>query len=196
MPGADDIGIENVSQGICGFTSTLYAVYLTRPQLQRQLERAMDASMRSFRLMAEIKTFLQMMKADGKNEILEGITELTKSFPGYGGWTVKTYIEDINKLQAKTKYSIAMPPEAVLEYMSTCWDMRPVVTDQVLPGDCILGLTRTGGPQNRWKNLAHYVFQSAGGRIYSWGEQFSNLSEVNTAKKKDYSVVYRIMLHG
>ena len=80
--------------------------------------------------------------------------------------------------------------------MRTVWNMRPALKDGVVPGDVILGLTRTGGPVNRWKNLAHYVYQSATGRIYSWGEQFSNLAEVNAKKGKDYSVIYRIMVHS
>lgn len=195
MPGIDDMGIENATQGICGFTSTLYAVYMNRPQLRNRLEDALDQATRSTRLMAEIKTFLQMMKADGNDKILGQITALTRTFPGYGGWSVDWYIKEINKLGVGN-FSIAMPPEATMEYMRTAWDMRPVLTSKVIPGDVILGLTRTGGPRNRWKNLAHYVYQSAAGRIYSWGEQFSDLKEVNTQKGKDYSVVYRIMVTG
>lgn len=195
MPGIDDMGVENLTQGICGFTSTLYAVHMNRPRLQNQLEGALDVATRSTRLMAEIKTFLQMMKAAGNDAVLGQIAELTRTFPGYDAWSVDSYIKEINKLGVGN-FSIAMPPEATMEYMRTAWDMRPVLTDKVLPGDIILGLTRTGGPQNRWKNLAHYVYQSAGGRIYSWGEQFENLAEVNTKKGKDYSVIYRIMVHG
>jgi hypothetical protein len=145
--------------------------------------------------MAEIKTFLQMMKAAGNAPILGQITELTRTFPGYADWSVDSYIKKVNELGGGD-FSIAMPPEATVEYMSTAWDMRPALTDKVLPGDVILGLTRTGGPRNRWKNLAHYVYQSASGRIYSWGEQFANLAEVNTKKGKDYSVIFRIMVHG
>src|SRR5438876_10058078 len=100
MSRVDDMGIENAAQGICGFTSTLYAVYMNRPQLQNRLEGALDTATRSTRLMAEIKTFLQMMKADGNDAVLSQITELTKTFPGYGGWTVDSYIAAINKQAA------------------------------------------------------------------------------------------------
>lgn len=195
MSQIDLMGMENAQHGICGFTSTLYALYMDRPNLQQQLEGALGPATRRTRMMAEIKTFLQMMKAGGKGSVLRDITELTRTFPGFGGWTVDSYIEEINKI-GPGGYSIAMPPESTMEYMRTAWDMRPVLTDQVLPGDVILGLARTGGPVNRWKNLAHYVYQSADGRIYSWGEQFTDLADVNTKKQKDYSVVYRIMVHG
>jgi hypothetical protein len=195
MAGIDNMGIENETQGICGFTSTLYAVYTNRPELQDRLKGALDMATRSTRLMAEIKTFLQMMKAAGNNDILDQITELTQTFPGYEKWSVDAYIEEINKLKVGN-FSIAMPPEATMQYMRTAWGLQPVLTDQVLAGDVILGLTRTGAPTNRWKNLAHYVYQSAGGRIYSWGEQFANLAEVNTKRSRDYSVIYRIMVGG
>jgi hypothetical protein len=195
MAGIDDMGVENATHGICGFTSTLYALYMNRPNLQSRLGSALDAATRRTRMMAEIKTFLQMMKAAGNDAVRSQITELTRTFPGYGTWSVDSYIEGINKLGVGD-YSIAMPPEATMEYMRAVWDMRPALADTVRPGDVILGLTRTGGPQNRWKNLAHYVYQSAGGTIYSWGEQFADMGDVNTTKGRDYSVVYRIMVHG
>ena len=195
MSRVDDMGIENATHGICGFTSTLYAIYLNRPKLQKGVDKAMDASTRRARLRAEIKTFLQMMKAEGNTDVLGEITELTKTFPNYGAWTVNSYIDAVNK-QTTGDYSIAMPPESTMRYMQTAWDLRPVLTDKTIPGDVILGLTRTGAPVNRWKNLAHYVYQSAGGRIYSWGEQFDSMAEVNKKKNKDYSIIYRIMVHG
>jgi hypothetical protein len=196
MAGIDDMGAENAKQGICGFTSTLYAVFMSRPQLQNQLGAALDASTRRTRLMAEIKTFLQMMKAGENTDVLTQITELTRTFPGYESWTVDSCIQEINKLAGVGDFSVAMPPNATMEYMRTAWELRPVLTDKVIPGDVILGLTRTGGPKNRWKNLAHYVFQSAAGKIYSWGEQFDSLTDVNKQKSRDYSVVYRIMVQG
>ena len=191
MPDIDRMGKENTKQGICGFTSTLYAVYMNQPQLQGQLSGALGAQTRSTRLMAEIKTFLQMMKADGKNNILSQIAELTRTFPGYDAWSVDSYIKEINTLKVGN-YSIAMPPEATMEYMRTAWDLHPVLKDNCTSGNVILGLTRTGAPQNKWKNLAHYVNMSRAGRIYSWGEQFDSLADMNTKKRKDYSVIYCI----
>ena len=207
MPGIDDMGVENATQGICGFTSTLYAVYMNHPQLRQKLGDALgnDETVRSLRMMAEIKTFLQMMKADGNNAVLDEITELTSSFDGYDTWTVDSYIDKINQLGVDNKetdeivigdFSIAMPPDSTVEYMRTAWGLKPFLTDDVLPGDVILGLTRTGGPTNRWKNLAHYVYQSADGTIYSWGEQFTDLDDVNTKRDRDYSVIYRIMVNA
>ena len=195
MPDINLMGIENDTQGICGFTSTLYAVHMNYPGLRAKLEGALDDTTRSTRLMAEIKTFLQMMKAAGKNDILGQITELTQTFPNYGTWSVDSYITKINN-QTDRDYSIAMPPEATMEYMRTVWNLRPVLTDKVQPGDVILGLTRTGAPANRWNNLAHYVYQAADGKVYSWGQQFTDLADLNTKRGRDYSVIYRIVVHG
>lgn len=196
MAGIDAMGIENDTHGICGFTSTLYALYHRRPSLQNRLDQAMDDATRATRMMAEIKTFLRIMQAEGNQRILKAITELTRTFPKYERWTVERYIRGISRQTIANNYSIAMPPEATMEYMRTAWDMRPVLSDTDQPGDVILGLTRTGAPRNRWKNLAHYVFQAAGGTIYSWGDQFSDIAEMNARRKRDYSVIYRIMVHG
>ncbi len=194
MPDVDLMGIENASQGICGFTSTLYAVYMNQSQLQARLTGAMGGATRSTRLMAEIKTFLQMMKAAGRQEILNGIEELTRTFPRYGTWTVDTYIAGINTLNLGN-YSIAMPPEAVKEYLRVAWNIVANI-DNADTGNknAILGLSRTGAPMNKWKNLAHYVYRDMAGRIYSWGEQFTDLAKMNTAKNRNYSVIYTISL--
>lgn len=197
MPGIDDMGVANADHGICGFTSTLYMVHKHRPGLHAYLDRALgdQEGMRDTRLQAEIKTFLRMMQAKGAGRLLKEIQELTSSFPGYKQWRIESYIDRINKRQADADYSIAMPPRAVAEYVRTMWQMRAYIEDRDVPGDAILGLTRTG-MANRWKNLAHYVFRDRNGRLYSWGEQFDDLAAVNAAKGRDYSVVHRIMLHG
>jgi hypothetical protein len=106
MPDIDDMGIENSSQGICGFTSTLYAVYDNRPQLRQGLGNALGGQDRKTRMMAEIKTFLQMMKAESNSAVLNQITELTRTFPRYQAWTVDSYIvADVNSRKGKD-YSV------------------------------------------------------------------------------------------
>lgn len=202
------MGLENKKQGICGFTSTLYAVYTKKPELQKNLERALSEETRSTRLLAEIKTFLQTLKANKNPEsekVLQDITELTRSFPNFGLWTVDSYIGSIDVLgkgatpdkevavQEKI-YSIAMPPDAMIKYISS-WGIKPKLTDSIPSGvDCILGLTRPEAPSNKWKNLAHYVYQDGNGKIYSWGKQFQSLTDLNNQETKDYSIIYRIRL--
>lgn len=197
MPGIDDMGVANVNHGICGFTSTLYMVHKHRPGTQASLDRALGdkEGMRDSRMQAEIKVFLRMMQAKGASRLLKEIQELTSSFPGYEHWRIESYIDRISNRQADADYSIAMPPRAVAEYVRTMWQIRAFIEDRDVPGDAILGLTRTG-MVNRWGNLAHYVFRDRHGRLYSWGEQFDDLATVNSVKGRDYAVVHRIMLHG
>lgn len=137
-----------------------------------------------------------MMKANGRSDILKSITDLTKSFPGYGGWSIDSYIEDINNM--KGNYSIAMPPEATMAYMETAWSLKPVLEPNIAaipnfsPNGYIEGLTRPNGPVNRWDNLAHYVYRDSNGRYYSWGKQFISLEDLNRSQGKNYSIVCRI----
>lgn len=202
MPGIDDMGVTNKVHGVCGFTSTLYMVHKYRPKLHKRLDKALGdkgldgkQSMRNTRMQAEIKTFLRMMQANGAANLLNDIEELTRSFPGCDQWTIEGYIKDIDKGLDHTAYSIALPPEAVIAYAETMWGLRAYQKDDDVPGDAILGLTRTG-IVNRWSNLAHYVYRDGANRLYSWGEQFADLAGASKYRKADYSVVSRIMLHG
>ena len=68
MTDGHELGAINASYGICGFTSTLYAVYANQPNMRQRLNEAgINAETR---LMAEIKTFLVLMKAQGKQSVL------------------------------------------------------------------------------------------------------------------------------
>jgi hypothetical protein len=197
MPGIDDMGMANKAHGVCGFTSTLYMVHKHRPGLHKRLDKALGdkKQMRNTRMQAEIKTFLRMMQANGEANMLNDIVELTRTFPNCGKWTIEGYIEDIDKGRDDTAYSIALPPEAVIAYARTMWNLRAYQKDDDVPGDAILGLTRSG-IVNRWSNLAHYVYRDGANRLYSWGEQFANLQLASEYKDVNYSVVSRIMLHG
>jgi hypothetical protein len=198
MSGMQDMGTANEKHGICGITSTLYAVYQNMPSLQDRLGSALSGADRDTRLMGEIKTFLRMMKADGKNSILTDITELTQTFPNYEGWSVELYIKQIDDALSTGSLSMAMPPDAVVEYIRTMWGMKAKIEMPVwyrgVSGPVILGLTRTGAPRNRWNNLAHYVYKDSKGIIHSWGKTFKDMATLNKVKNKDYKVIYHILV--
>ena len=201
MPNAHAFGELNKEYGVCGFTSTLYALYATRPSLRSHIQSAQEHA--ETRLMAEIKTFLVMMKAQGKQSILDDIQTLTTSFNGYQAWTIDNFITAINRTarakgvtSPRTNLSIAMPPSALVEYLNTCWDFNARVETSLTAEarNCILGLTRTGGPRNRFKNLAHYVYVKPSGQIQSWGSNFTSLADVNKKTNRNYSLIYRVSL--
>jgi len=201
MPAIDKMGVENSTQGICGFTSTMYALYENHPQLRGRLSSALQTAARTMRLRAEIKTFLVMMKADNKQDILDAITNFTRGFAGYEGWSVDGYIAKINSVVdginvANRDYSIAMPPIALMEYMRTMWDLRPAfvpgTTDRA---GVILGLTNDRAPapeanQVNPSRLKHYVYQGANGRIYSWGQQFDDMAALQ--RYRIYGTIFYI----
>lgn len=200
MPNAHEFGDENSRHGICGFTSTIYAVYENMPHMRHKIDTSSPDA--ATRLMAEIKTFLVLMKAQGKQSILNDIRELTQSFGGvYATWTPDSYISKINATACAvgvdaviTNYSIAIPPNALMEYMKEMWGFNPAIA---LSGhNAIVGLTRTGAPHNRFGNLAHYVYEGPDGTLYSWGQEFSDLNDLNTKKHRDYSVVSRIKVNA
>lgn len=202
MPNGHEFGAINNSQGICGFTSTLYAVYEHMPSVGGQLDAA--AGDARTRLMAEIKTFLVMLKAYGKQSLLDEIETLTKTFPKYEGWTIEKYIQSINNAARpdgvdtpNINFSIAMPPKPLVEYLRMVWGFVPFIenslTDKV--ENSILGLTRTGAPENTHGNLAHYVYKNSKGKILSWGEEFTSIADMNQKREKDYSIVSRISLN-
>ncbi len=203
MPDIDHMGTENATQGICGFTSTMYALYEKIPALQNHLIQALGNANRTFRLRAEIKTFLKMMQANNRLDILNAITNFTRGFPNYNGWSVDSYIAQINSVISEINdsnriYSIAMPPVALMEYMHTMWEMSPVfVPGSTNQNNVILGLTDSSDttPEPNKINpvrLKHYVYQGGNGKIYSWGKQFQNLKSLSNYANTCYSPIFYI----
>src|SRR5215471_11784306 len=87
----DSIGVANNKYGVCGFTSSLYALYARRPDSDMAAGARIET-----RIMAEIKTYLMMLKVDGRADLLSDIKNFTTTFPGYSGFTIDGYIQQIN----------------------------------------------------------------------------------------------------
>lgn len=202
MPEIDKVGQLNIRYGICGFASSLYAVYDDSPQKLKG-ELANEASKRQ-RLMAEIYGFLN---ACGKFrlELLTEITEFTQSFGGrYATFTIAAYKESIKKkLAGKAKtpdFSIALTPNAVVYYLQMFggYANAKVLSPTAAPARCVVGVANSGvgGPHD---GLKHWVYYR-GGTIFSWGEQFAGgdldaaLGKLNTTKGETYEVCCKIGL--
>lgn len=195
MPHMHTFGAVNIDQGICGFTSVIYAVYANCPHLHGSLDNA--SGHERTRLMAEIKTFLVLLRAMGKQPMLDEIQALTRSFSGYGTWTIDSFIKQINDSAQpittpapNVDFSIAMPPKPLMEYMRVCWDLNPVQETALHEGggNVILGLTCEDAPVNAFGNLAHYVYKTPDGWIQSWGQEFEKIADLNG----NFSIVSRI----
>lgn len=183
MP-VNDMGITNASWGVCGFTSSFYAMHELKQQKRPQLNGAGSAH----RVLAEIKTYLNILKADGQQQILDSIRQFTRSFGApYDTFTVDNYIARVNDAVNHTEeqilgeelFGIAMPPAAVADYLKRIWDSNSSVST-VMGGnggekDGILGVTSNNPNMPMYNGLEHYLFRH-NGVVYSWGEQFNDIA--------------------
>ncbi|ECW0088133.1 TPA: hypothetical protein ACGHF0_003928 [Salmonella enterica subsp. enterica serovar Mississippi] len=179
MSEMDLMGQENKNQGICSFTSMMYALYNQCPSLQTRLSKALCCDAPT-RLSAEIKTFLRIMEANGNKDVLNSIENFTNTFgTQYLFWSEGSYITTINDSinpdgsVKKINYSIAMPPDALMVYIAEMWNGSPriIYGDTSCPVGTIIGLGDASG-------LKHYVYKGLDGIIYSWGGRFDSIDKL------------------
>ena len=187
------MGVVNKFWGVCGFTSTFYSMYELNPAKRPLLINAGIAT----RVLAEIKTYLVMLQAEGKFGLLKEIEAFTQSFGVVGKcdfskWTIDGYIKHINTavdkddatIQGDCSYSIGMPPQGVADYVTRMWEYKAEV--QVVSGgsgdtgDGIIGVSK--GLMPLYDGLCHYMYR-LNGKIYSWGKQFNSVAEANAQYK-------------
>jgi hypothetical protein len=183
------MGSTNNYWGVCGFTSSFYSMYELNPGKRALLVGAGIAT----KVLAEIKTYLMMLKAAANTQLLSEIETFTKSFGivgkcNFGNFTIENYIRLINdavnksdaELRGNCNYSIAMPPDAVADYLRRIWDYESEV--QAISGggggneDGIIGVTN--GTMKLYDGLCHYMYR-ANGKVYSWGKVFNSVTEAN-----------------
>lgn len=187
-----DISVLNKGWGICGFASALAALY-EHGQIKPTVDKAAASGDLKFRLLAEIKSFLVTLQAEGKEDMLRNLETFTRSFGApFDSFTVEGYISKINAVAstgASTKdsgFSMAMTPEAVVEYLKLIGGRaaaRQAGTDKII-NNTILGLGTNAGP---YKGLRHWVYHKSAKEVYNYGE----IQTLEQAKKK-YQIVYQI----
>ena len=185
----------NEEWGICGFASSLSALYEHSPRQQAQLAQAAETKTR---MLAEIKSYLVMLKADGRVDLLSAIQTFTRSFGStWAAFDIDQYIGRINAtVTAGTgdDFSIAMPPEAVVDYLRRMCDFksaRALASNLPDPPELILGLCST--TMRMHNGLAHWVYQ-LNGKIYSWGDEFLSVNQAAAAAGKTWTVGHKIAL--
>ncbi len=187
-----NMGETNASWGVCGFTSSLYAMWdldaTTRPRLIN--------APKPFTVLAEIKTYLRMLQAEGNTTAIREITEFCQSFGGaFAAWTVNDYCDrvsdavtdDEDTIKANGMFGIGMPPIWVADYLRRVWGYGSTVIE-VPPGadpggDAIIGVVVPAGtpnplaPPNQintlYNRLVHYMYRRKN-RIWSWGHYSYN----------------------
>jgi hypothetical protein len=196
--GMDDMGVLNNGWGICGFTSSLYALYQNNPTQRQKLAKG---GRTSTRMLAEIKTYLRLLQAEKETELLSAIQTFTRSFGGiFSSFTIPGYIEAINRVgetgvanTGDRKYSIAIPPDGVVDYLRrVCGFNNATIVALDSPAtEYVMGVSKPDRPAHLYNRLAHYMY-ALNGTIYSWGQTFNSITAANAA----YSLCYKISIHG
>jgi hypothetical protein len=186
------LGIANSYWGVCGFTSTFQSLY----ELNRGKKALINGAGIPTKVLAEIKTYLMTLKAEGKLGLLREIETFTRAFPptvkgtDFSNFRIDEYIKYINKAVGKSDqaimddelHSIGMPPRAVVDYLERMWGVKATLSLFETGGDGIIGVKRDARPM--YGGLCHYMYRS-NGKIYSWGESFNSVKEANP----DYTVI-------
>jgi hypothetical protein len=147
----------------------------------------------AYRILAEIKTYLMMLKAES-SQLLAEIRDFTRSFgPPYDTFEIDDYVSRVSDAAAtgmtrqqildEPRYGIALPPKAVADYIERIWGWKTTVTESGLGsggGDGVIGVGESAysstGAKKLYNGLEHYMYRS-GGKIYSWGESFNSVKE-------------------
>lgn len=177
MPNIAEISEVNTKWGICGFCSSLGALWCTDPDVQKKVTQITKKDF-STRLLADIKTFLMQYKAKGDKEMLKQLTEFNKNWDA--AFTIDGFIGKVNdsvKVIPKD-LTLAMTPVALVDYLKLNWELkgnyskgRPADTTK----NVILGLYKKKDA-HAYKELKHWVFMKDKNHVYNWGEE-KNLAD-------------------
>lgn len=161
-----EVSIPNQEWGICGFTSCLSAMS------ELGLLDSVQKGHLKTRLLAEIKTYLELLRAD-ESPLRWEIEKFTRTFPGYENFSVVYFVADISANQDLTaKKGLAMPPHALVDYLQRCWGMKRahLADPSAKMNNVILGLAKG-------KDLKHWVYKRDDNCVYNWGKK-KTLAEV------------------
>jgi hypothetical protein len=183
--------LTNVSEinndwGICGFASSIAALYQHGGAVGNVVDTT-SVNQLKVRLLAEIKSFLVTLQANGNITMLNGIRDFTRSFaPNTGhAWAAFTIEEYINRINTAcrggtvngTDFSMAMTPLAVVEYLKLNGGMigTRLTGTEYIANNVILGVGKlnTSSPHN---GVLHWIYKKSDSEVYNWGER-KTLSE-------------------
>ena len=163
------------------------------------------------RVLAEIKVYLMLLKGESNRTLLEQIEKFTQSFVkdgvyDFSNFNIDNYIGRINaavgkkddELTGDSNYSIAMPPEAVADYLRRNWDCN-AEAQRVTGGfddssEGIIGVKDEENPMPLYDGLCHYMYQGKDKRIYSWGDDFDSVAEAGSKAGSKYRVCWFIKI--
>jgi hypothetical protein len=175
-----DLSALNSGWGICGFSSSLGALYVNDPAIKKTVDAAVKDGTLKYRMLAEIKTYLNLLRSKNRNDLLKEIENFTRTFPDFETFTINNYIATINEFAEKEpdvtnkKYSIAMPINGLVEYLKIVGNKtnaKATLTSTSTKDNVILGL------YDEHKTLKHWVYKKSNVEVYNWG-QVTNLETI------------------
>lgn len=206
------LGQLNRGWGICGFTSTFYAMYQANPATRGWLVNATQV----YSVLYEICDYLKMLQA-ANSPLVKDIETFTRSFGSpYDTFDVNDYISKVESSSEATRqvlafgdnsdrkdrhrelrddelFGIAMPPQVVADYIERVWKWKAAITEfkaSDLIGDAIVGVRNvTSTSLTMYHGLCHYLYRG-GGKYYSWGSSFPSLAAANA----NYDICYAITI--
>src|SRR6185436_15976017 len=92
-----DVSEPNNEWGICGFCSSLGALYVHDPAMRGRIQGAITSNEFRTRLLAEVKTFLVMLRAAGKGALMQEIITFNGRWYS-GGFDYLAYISRVNSV--------------------------------------------------------------------------------------------------
>jgi len=206
------MGNLNRGWGICGFTSTFYAMYQANPATRGSLINASSV----FSVLYEISDYLKLLQSAG-SPLVNDITRFTRSFgKPFDTFSVPKYIQAIDKastnmsrfislpslgvarieessMERNELFGIALPPQAVVDYIERVWKWRAGITEYGVGNmhdDAIVGVRDIKNTTLKmYHGLCHYLYRE-NNRFYSWGAEFPNLA----AADPNYKICYAISI--
>lgn len=183
------LGDLNAGWGVCGFTSSFYGLWDILDQSKRS---QIHGGTKAHRLLAEIKTYLMMLKAEGSTELLNEIEAFCRKFGDtdndFGNFSIDSYIARVNvsvnrtekQIKEDSNFGIGMPPQAVADYLSRMWNVKTEIkTGKTTSGpeNGVIGVKNVVKPLSTlYDGLEHYMYRHQQ-IIYSWGMAFNSVDE-------------------
>ncbi len=207
------MGNLNRGWGICGFTSTFYAMYQANPAARGALINASDV----FSVLYEITDYLKLLQSSGSPLVGE-IERFTKSFgPPYHTFTVPNYIASVDaasttmsryislasltgaqneaqRMSNNALFGIGLPPQAVADYIERVWKWRATIIEYGAESsieDALVGVRDIKDTKMKlYHGLCHYLYRS-NNKFYSWGFEYPSLAKADENFKICYAITIR-----
>lgn len=192
----------NKGWGICGFASALAALH-QNGIFSQAIDHAINKQQLKTRLLAEIKTYLVILKSENQTRLLNEITRFTRTFSGFQNFTIDNYISKINSIAVSEpstsddQFSIAMPPNAVIDYIKRIGGMKHalmVKNANTAFDNVILGLSKSDHARVEWSGLGHWVYKKNNAAIYNWGEKLTSTQFQQLMSERKWHISHQILL--